>query len=46
MVRLVYVAATHAKAREDSEAGITHHMDTFLAAGSYLGDLTEKKGED
>ena len=21
-------------------------MKTFLAAGSYLGDLTEKKGED
>ena len=46
MVRLVYVAATHVKTREDSEAGITHHMNTFLAAGSYLGDLTEKKGED
>jgi hypothetical protein len=34
------------RAREDSEAGIPHHMKTFLAAGSYLGDLTEKKGED
>jgi alkanesulfonate monooxygenase SsuD/methylene tetrahydromethanopterin reductase-like flavin-dependent oxidoreductase (luciferase family) len=46
VVRMVYVAPTDAKAKEESEAGITHHMKTFLAAGSYLGDVTEKEDED
>ena len=46
VVRMVYVAPTDAKAREESEAGITHHMKTFQAAGSYLGDVTEKKRDD
>ena len=49
VVRMVYVAATDAKAREESEAGITHHMRSFLSGGNtggYLGDVTEKSGED
>ena len=49
VVRMVYVAATDAKAKEESEAGITHHMKTFMSgvtAGGYLGDVTEKSSED
>lgn len=49
VVRMVYVAATDAKAKEESEYGITHHMKTFMSgvnAGGYLGDVTEKSGED
>ncbi len=45
VVRMVYVAPTDRKAREESEAGITHHMRTFLSGGNtggYLGDVTEK----
>jgi|TARA_A100001037_G_scaffold133409_1_gene121026 alkanesulfonate monooxygenase SsuD/methylene tetrahydromethanopterin reductase-like flavin-dependent oxidoreductase (luciferase family) len=48
VVRMVYVAPTDAKAREDTEAGITHHMKTFLTGGNtggYLGDVTEKEDE-
>jgi alkanesulfonate monooxygenase SsuD/methylene tetrahydromethanopterin reductase-like flavin-dependent oxidoreductase (luciferase family) len=48
VVRMVYVAPTDAKAKEESEAGITHHMKTFLSgvnAGGYLGDVTEKDDE-
>ena len=48
VVRMVYVAATDAKAKEESEAGITHHMKTFLLGGNtgrYLGDVTEKADE-
>jgi alkanesulfonate monooxygenase SsuD/methylene tetrahydromethanopterin reductase-like flavin-dependent oxidoreductase (luciferase family) len=48
VVRMVYVAETDAKAKEESEAGITHHMKTFLLGGNtsgYLGDVTEKKDE-
>ena len=48
VVRMVYVAPTDAKAREESEAGITHHMKTFLLGGNtggYLGDVTEKEDE-
>ena len=46
--RMVYVAPTDAKAKEESEAGITHHMKTFMSgvnAGGYLGDVTEKEDE-
>ncbi|MGI9426347.1 MAG: LLM class flavin-dependent oxidoreductase [Hyphomicrobiaceae bacterium] len=49
VVRMVYVAPTDAKAKEESEYGITHHMKTFMSgvnAGGYLGDVTEKSGED
>ena len=49
VVRMVYVAPTDAKAKEESEAGITHHMKTFMSgvnAGGYLDDVTEKSGED
>lgn len=48
VVRMTYVAATDAKAREESEAGITHHTRSFMAAGTggYLGDVTEKSGAD
>ena len=48
VVRMVYVAPTDARAREESEAGITSHMKSFLSginAGGYLGDVTEKKDE-
>ncbi|MBT6273626.1 MAG: LLM class flavin-dependent oxidoreductase [Chromatiales bacterium] len=48
VVRMVYVAPTDAKAKEESEAGITHHMKTFLLGGNtggYLGDVTEKADE-
>ena len=47
VVRMTYVAPTDARAREESEAGITHHMKTFLsgAVGRYLGDVTEKADE-
>ncbi len=48
VVRMVYVAPTDARAREESEAGITHHMKTFLLGGNtgrYLGDVTEKQDE-
>lgn len=48
VVRMVYVAPTDAKAKEESEAGITHHMKTFMSgvnAGGYLGDVTEKEDE-
>ncbi|MBM84898.1 MAG: hypothetical protein CMM47_02605 [Rhodospirillaceae bacterium] len=48
VVRMVYVAPTDAKAREESEDGITHHMKTFLLGGNtgrYLGDVTEKADE-
>ena len=48
VVRMVYVAPTDAKAKEESEEGIVHHMKTFLSgvnAGGYLGDVTEKKDE-
>lgn len=48
VVRMVYVASTDQKAKEQSEAGITHHMKTFLSAGNtggYLGEVTEKQDE-
>ena len=48
VVRMVYVAPTDAKAKEESEEGITYHMKTFLSGvktGGYLGDVTEKKDE-
>ena len=47
VVRMVYVAPTDAKAREESEAGITRHMKAFLLGntGGYLGDVTEKQDE-
>lgn len=48
VVRMVYVAPTDAKAKAESEAGITHHMKTFMSgvnAGGYLGDVTEKSDE-
>ena len=46
VVRMVYVAATDQKAKQESEEGITHHMKTFLSginAGGYLGDVTVEK---
>lgn len=46
VVRMVYVAPTDALAREQSEAGITHHMKAFGQAGSYLGDVTGGTKED
>jgi len=46
VVRMVYVAPTDALAREQSEAGITHHMKAFGQAGSYLGDVTGGAKED
>lgn len=48
VVRMVYVAATDRKAREESEAGIVRHMTSFLSggAGRYLGDVAEKRGVD
>ena len=47
VVRMTYVAPTDARARDESEEGITHHMKTFLggAVGRYLGDVTEKADE-
>jgi alkanesulfonate monooxygenase SsuD/methylene tetrahydromethanopterin reductase-like flavin-dependent oxidoreductase (luciferase family) len=47
-VRMVYVAPTDRQAKEESEAGITRHMKSFLGggAGRYLGDVAEKRGED
>ena len=48
VVRMVYVAPSDARAREESEAGITHHMRTFLLGGNtggYLGDVTEKQDD-
>jgi alkanesulfonate monooxygenase SsuD/methylene tetrahydromethanopterin reductase-like flavin-dependent oxidoreductase (luciferase family) len=48
VVRMVYVASTDQKAKQESEAGITHHMKTFLSGGNtggYLGDVTEKQDE-
>ena len=48
VVRMVYVAPTDQQAKEESEAGITHHMKTFMSgvtAGGYLGDVTEKEDE-
>ena len=47
VVRMTYVAPTDARAREESEAGITRHMKSFLggAVGSYLGDVAEKADE-
>lgn len=48
VVRMVYVAPTDRQAKEESEAGITRHMKSFLGggAGRYLGDVAEKRGED
>ena len=45
---MAYVAVTAAKARAESEAGITRHTRSFMAAGTggYLGDVTEKSGAD
>ena len=49
VVRMVYVAASDEKAKEESEEGITYHMKTFLAGGKktggYLGDVSEKTNE-
>lgn len=48
VVRMVYVAPTDAKAREESEEGIVRHMKSFFSAGNtggYLGDVTEKDDE-
>ncbi len=48
VVRMVYVAPTDARAKEESADAITHHMKTFMSgvnAGGYLGDVTEKEDE-
>ena len=46
VARMTFVAETDAKAKELSEAGITHHMKSFMAGGSttggYLGDISDK----
>ncbi len=48
VVRMVYVAPTDAKAKEESQAGFVLHLKSFMGAGTggYLGDVTEKKDED
>jgi alkanesulfonate monooxygenase SsuD/methylene tetrahydromethanopterin reductase-like flavin-dependent oxidoreductase (luciferase family) len=45
VVRMVYVAASDRRAREESEEGIVRHMTSFLSggAGRYLGDVAEKR---
>ena len=48
VVRMVYVAPTDARAREESEAGVVRHMKSFFSGGNtggYLGDVTEKSDE-
>ncbi|MBL6953969.1 MAG: LLM class flavin-dependent oxidoreductase [Alphaproteobacteria bacterium] len=47
VVRMVYVAETDAKAKAESEAGITYHMKSFLSGDTagYLGDVAEKNDE-
>jgi alkanesulfonate monooxygenase SsuD/methylene tetrahydromethanopterin reductase-like flavin-dependent oxidoreductase (luciferase family) len=46
LVRMVYVAPTDAKARDESEAGIVRHMKSFMTGtGGYLGDVSEKQDE-
>ena len=48
VARMVYVAESDARAREDSEEGIVRHMKSFLLAGntgSYLGDVADKGDE-
>jgi alkanesulfonate monooxygenase SsuD/methylene tetrahydromethanopterin reductase-like flavin-dependent oxidoreductase (luciferase family) len=48
VARMVYVAPTDAQARAESEAGIVHHMKSFLLGGNtgrYLGEVTEKMDE-
>ncbi|GIS90727.1 MAG: hypothetical protein CM1200mP20_07680 [Pseudomonadota bacterium] len=42
--RWVYVAETDAKAKEDSAAGLVHHIKNFMAknAAGYLGTVSEK----
>ncbi len=49
VARMVYVAESDAKAREESEEGIVRHTKSFLLSGrtgSYLGDVAEKSDED
>jgi alkanesulfonate monooxygenase SsuD/methylene tetrahydromethanopterin reductase-like flavin-dependent oxidoreductase (luciferase family) len=50
VARMTFVAPTNAKAKELSEAGITHHMKSFMAGGSktggYLGDISDKSGDE
>lgn len=50
VARMTFVAPTDAKAKELSEAGITHHMQSFMAGGSktggYLGDISDKSGTE
>lgn len=48
VARMVYVGATDAKAREESEPGVTRHMKSFLSGGGtgrYLGEVAEKRDE-
>jgi alkanesulfonate monooxygenase SsuD/methylene tetrahydromethanopterin reductase-like flavin-dependent oxidoreductase (luciferase family) len=46
VARMVFVAPTDAKAKEESEAGITRHMKNFMVGtGGYLGDVSEKSDE-
>lgn len=46
VARMVYVAPTDAKAREESEAGIVRHTKSFMSGtGGYLGTVTEKRDE-
>ena len=42
--RWVYVAESDAKAKEDSAAGLVHHIKNFMAknAAGYLGAVSEK----
>ncbi len=48
VARMVYVAATDKRAREESEDGIVRHMKSFLSGGGtgrYLGEVTEKRDD-
>ncbi|MCB1509698.1 MAG: LLM class flavin-dependent oxidoreductase [Hyphomicrobiaceae bacterium] len=48
VARMVYVAPTDERAREESEEGVTRHMKGFLLGGNtgrYLGEVTEKVDE-
>ena len=47
VARMVYVAESDARAREESETAVVRHMKGFIggSTGSYLGDVAEKSDE-
>ena len=47
VARMVYVAESDARAREESEEAVVRHMKGFIGGGtgSYLGDVAEKSDE-